>query len=873
MENFLELCQQESLGGDYRVRQVQSLLDTNKLDPRMKDAKGWCPIHYAAQYGRLEIVRLLLPRCDPRVEVAKSRFTALHLACTNGRPDVVEALLDYYQRGAPADVDRDGNTPLHHACRYGSLEIVHRLLSKYQSNTIAEPNGRGVTPLGVALSGNHYNIARHFMKHSAGNPAQKFPDFREHFPSLSREQSLDHPVSIFVMGNKNTGKSTLIKSLQVEGYLNRAFGAFVTTSGVEHHSGGIVPSDVSSYGYGRAKFYELASCRESTQENIFLSLEKAAHSLFLITLSCKDEMKDMEATMLYWLSFINHQYRSEGPGVRPNVAVVVSFLYYHRVGAFRLDNFTRLRKVYHRVLAQHNELCSRFYFLGKFSMDCRRSESLGMRQLRNVLHRKCREMRPTGGEKSIPSSCYTLLCGLKEIGSEIPVLKLSDIEHHISQHDASTTESKSLLGLLPANADDLKPLLETLEERKAIIMIKHLNPRDPWVIYNEYKLISKMDATFIEKLKTTPQTSDINPAVMPIESLLEFLSPLALKKGILLNLLHGFKMIEVMSHRETTKYFLPSILKEMQLNTKCFKTWKRKDGDYSFGFAWCIVPKPTEMAPYFMPRFLYFLLYELYAAAEEEGDMNTVIMSHLGLYCKMASEIEICITIDSAMVNLNMRCIKGEEVTCLQFRNRFLSAIHQQRQIFQPNLEVDEYIVSMETTELPIKKPRLVKECGRNIEELRSDIIEKSDHTSIEKELSLEPYIWCKNLSESHLRNLLDPTLTTAPVSDQFLQDLKEQMQDKHSVVYSALGIISSDNNTSGEELEEEKQPSDHDIPQYGQVLEFFSEISIFQSASEFYSALKVIKHIIIVTNTAYKSLLYIYCYVLSLIYTESRSV
>ena len=236
--------------------------------------------------------------------------------------------------------DKEGNTPLHLASRFGSLEVVHLLLSKCSSNGMAIPNGKEITPLGYALSGKYYHIARHFIKLSLGNPAKRFPDFKQHFPSLSKEQSLDHPVSIFVMGNKNSGKNTLIKSLQVEGYWKRTVGTFFPTAGVKHHSGGMVPSDVSSYGYGRAKFYELSNCRETTQEGIFLSLEKPAHSLFIITLSCKDELKD---SLLFWLSFIHYQFRSISPSIRPSIiiAVVASFSsiprWVHCVSTITLD--------------------------------------------------------------------------------------------------------------------------------------------------------------------------------------------------------------------------------------------------------------------------------------------------------------------------------------------------------------------------------------------------------------------------------------------------------------------------------------------------------------------------------------------------------
>ena len=286
MERFVELCKQGSKSADReeQVGIVQRLLDKEELDPAKKDTKGWYPLHYAAQYGRLEIVDLLLRYCDPHLATTSgTRSTALHIASANNRLDVVQALLQHCQGDAPPKQDKDGNTPVHLACKIGSMEITLRLLGKYPTSSIYEANKKGVTPLGFAVGGNHSAVARHLLSLSSGNPAEKFDDFRKNFPTFMHKQSLDHPVSIFVLGNRQTGKSTLIKSLQVEGYLNRTLGV-IKTPGKDHHYGGIVPSDVSSYGYGRVKFYELASCRQSTQENIFLSLAEIGRA------SCRERV-------------------------------------------------------------------------------------------------------------------------------------------------------------------------------------------------------------------------------------------------------------------------------------------------------------------------------------------------------------------------------------------------------------------------------------------------------------------------------------------------------------------------------------------------------------------------------------------------------
>lgn len=712
-----------------------------------------------------------------------------------------------------------------------------------------ESNKLGVTPLGFAVKENKAEIARFLMSQSLGNPARTFSDFKEMFPSFKHKQSLNHPVSIFVMGNRQTGKSTLIKSIQIEGYLNRTIGAFKTTSGVEHHSGGIVPSDVSSYGYGRAKFYELASCRQSTQENIFLSLEKNAQAMFLITLSFKEEMTEMEATLLYWLSFIHHQYRSVAASVRPNIAVVGSFLFYAKLGAIRLDNRHRLHLVYHRVLNAHNNLCSYFHFLGKFSMDCRLSESLGMRQLRNVLRRKSREMRPSGGEANIPSSCYVLLSALHDLRtapSDLPVLRLSEIEHQVAER--SSLAPFSLFSLLPSSAEDLQSLLVVLEERKAVVVLDHLDRRDPWVIFNEYKLISQIDTTLIQKALRMSQCSYFNPGIMSVKKLHQCLSPLstALPKGVLLNILHHFKITEVMAHGNDTKYFLPSVLTISPSSATQFPSWNLEDPSYSLGFAQCILPQSGQAVPFFMPRFLYFLLYELFASTE----MVSVTMSHSSLHCELTSQLQAYVTIDSSAIILNMRCSAGGVFTCLQYRNKFVSIIHQQRQLLQPNLKVTEYIVPMEGTRFPVMKVKHIHTHGIKVNNLKNVLTMKSTPITTEsmsKLRSFEPYEWLSKLQKEHLEKLLDPCLTNVEVSKEFIRDLAKCIGENWKKLLEYSELLQECDTTSADEPDPEDSSDDTyekrttpQQPPYGQLFDLFSSMSIFQTKLELISALKV---------------------------------
>jgi ankyrin repeat protein len=136
-------------------------------DVNTKDDFGITPLHWAADKGHVEVVKLLLERgADPN---AKSNYswtsgwTPLHYAADKGHIEVVEALLKH---GADVNAkDKDGKTPLHVASVRGDVNIVKLLLERG-----ADPNardGNGETPLHWAASKGHVEVVEVLLEYGA----------------------------------------------------------------------------------------------------------------------------------------------------------------------------------------------------------------------------------------------------------------------------------------------------------------------------------------------------------------------------------------------------------------------------------------------------------------------------------------------------------------------------------------------------------------------------------------------------------------------------------------------------------------------------------------------------------------------------------
>ncbi|KXZ50418.1 hypothetical protein GPECTOR_16g592 [Gonium pectorale] len=109
---------------------------------------GFLHIHFATITGNTGIVKVLLEKEPAFVhEKTEEGFTPLHMACGNGRQEVVELLLS---REAAVDATtQDGSTSLHLACMGGHIDAALKLLEATEGALSAdETDGR--TPLHAA---------------------------------------------------------------------------------------------------------------------------------------------------------------------------------------------------------------------------------------------------------------------------------------------------------------------------------------------------------------------------------------------------------------------------------------------------------------------------------------------------------------------------------------------------------------------------------------------------------------------------------------------------------------------------------------------------------------------------------------------------
>ncbi|NWU54129.1 KANK3 protein, partial [Dromas ardeola] len=149
---------------------VRLLLDTGVCNVDHQNKAGYTALMLAAlaaveQQDDMNVVRRLFSMGNVNAKASQAGQTALMLAVSHGRQEMVEALL-----ACGADVnlqDEEGSTALMCACEHGRVETVKLLLAQPTCNvSIVDSDGNNA--VAIALEAGHSNIAVLLYAHLNG---------------------------------------------------------------------------------------------------------------------------------------------------------------------------------------------------------------------------------------------------------------------------------------------------------------------------------------------------------------------------------------------------------------------------------------------------------------------------------------------------------------------------------------------------------------------------------------------------------------------------------------------------------------------------------------------------------------------------------
>ena len=251
----------------------------------------------------------------------------------------------------------------------------------------------GSTPLAVAKN---TRIIRLLLQHGA--VATDLYRYGEVLPASIPKQPAQSTVTVFMVGDKGAGKSTLTKALMTEkdGRISSWAAKHIKCGGVKEKTAGIECHTIHSSRIGSFTIYDLAGHREfhNSHDTVIRSCMSGKSSgMFLFVINLRASLDDLKRTASYWLSFIQSQVRSEA-------SLQVSTTPYLLAVGSHVDSVKSRSDLEEKEsVVQH--LCKttgNINFVDYVAVDCRYSESPSLTQLRAHLkdtHDKLQSVIPT----------------------------------------------------------------------------------------------------------------------------------------------------------------------------------------------------------------------------------------------------------------------------------------------------------------------------------------------------------------------------------------------------------------------------------------------------------------------------------------------
>ena len=410
----------------------------------------------------MDIIKYLVryQKCDPNVQ-NKHHLTPLLATLKHGEPSVAAALLEH----AKCDLslrDQDGNTALHLACISGQAqqEMVKVAKKLIASADLLCVNSAGQTP--IELTTNYELIQA-----------------MSHFTKCKTKHSVQTYINLFIVGNPETGKSTLVKAICKEaGILWKILPKELRrVKNVPPHTAGIIPTTFQSKTFGNTVLYDLAGQIEyyTSHAAVIQTTVISTPPAFIVVVNMSESEEKISETLRYWWSFINnHAARASA---LPQVILVGSHA--DKVKA----RGESVQEKMSQVSALLQRLPTSFCFAGQVGLDCRDPASRKLQLFCSLVNNSCYKLRQTA---DVDLHCHVLYAFLLDKFPGRVACTVSDITTIIQESDT----------LLPQNPDSLIPLISTLSDKGLLILVRDsVSSKDSWVILQKQALLGEINGT------------------------------------------------------------------------------------------------------------------------------------------------------------------------------------------------------------------------------------------------------------------------------------------------------------------------------------------------------------------------------------------
>ena len=371
----------------------------------------------------------------------------------------------------------------------------------------ADPNittKYGSTPLSLARD---TAIIRLLLQHGA--VAANLYKYSSLLPEDSPREAAQSTVSVFVVGDKGAGKSTLTKALTTEREgIARLAGWLSKVSGVKERTAGIECHMIHSSQIGHLSLYDMAGHEEYHNAHdtvIRSSVSGQSSALFLFVLHLGASVEDLKRTVSYWLSFIQSQasVESSAPVAKPYLLVVGSH-------ADHAQSKQDLQKK-ERMIETFCKDAENINFVYYVTVDCRYSESSSLTQLRGHILATHDKLQENVQQISFHAHCFHVYL-VSECGST-PGLQLKSLMEAI-QHNQLSKQM-----FLPQTMESLHEACSNLNKRGVTLYIQTQSIESNWIIIDRDLLLREVNGSVFAPDDFTEHKSLTQTGVVPFSNI------------------------------------------------------------------------------------------------------------------------------------------------------------------------------------------------------------------------------------------------------------------------------------------------------------------------------------------------------------------
>ena len=701
------------------------------------------------------------------------------------------------------------------ACEHQQAAIVEYLLTAHHINPNAKDDLQR-TPLSLAKN---KDVIKVLIQHGA-DAKNVYALHRKVLNNVFSKDPVKNPVKLFVIGHGGEGKSTLIEAMEHEPtFWTSVVNVFVApkeVEGVDQRTAGIIPRIFKSRFFGEVQFFDFAGQEAyySSHAAVIRSAVGTCPPVFMLVIGLHNDDAMIIHSVSYWLGIITNQC-TKMEGQAPLIVVG------SHVDLVREKN--QVDKIKNTIYLAVKKFTS-FNLVDTVAIDCRYSNSEGMKLLRRLVEASCKSIRT---KLSVSLNSHMFLIYLVDNFPDELAVTLQIVKETLeSRTQDPSKKDKSVHSFIPTTIPRLIEICIQLSDKGHILfLLNKSSPENSFIIVDKTALLAKINGTMFapEDFKQHCQVAT-STGVVPkcelakhfsefdINMLIRFLSHLELAVPIedseVLSLIGEHlakKPRQLTTPSDDGFLFCPALIR-LEVPPEVFPIRIA----FLYRFGWLLTCMSAD--EFFDARFLHVLILRLALSLGLAPTVNPDIpaLQHqcsvwkTGVHWNTSQGAEVHVEVvnkKSVVVLVQNRKISFR---LLQLQSKIIQKVLETAEQFCPSIKPEELLLSPSDVRYPLADPP--SKALFSIKSLAKSVVEQDPFvvsTNGTKQLPVSDYEVYANLGGNILQPLFsmsDP-VHTKRISDRFLSAVSSTWSKNPQLVDIICSAISSEAVTTSKTL------------------------------------------------------------------------